>query len=85
MPIIRASEYKHKWIKKAVADMKTNGSLAKNIDENMKCRTQRQRGNKEFMKIRHTAKCPFLNVAKYRFIIRLHQDIKNKTIGKVKI
>ena len=28
MPIIRASEYKHSWIKKAVADMKTNGSIA---------------------------------------------------------
>ena len=29
MPIIRASEYKHSWITKAVQDMKTNGSIAK--------------------------------------------------------
>ena len=28
MPIIRASEYQHSWIKKAVQDMKTNGSIA---------------------------------------------------------
>ena len=28
MPIIRASEYKHSWIKKGSADMKANGSIS---------------------------------------------------------
>ena len=31
--IIRASEYKHSWIKKAVADMKSGGSLTSNRRE----------------------------------------------------
>ena len=60
MPIIRASEYKHSWIKKAVQDMKTNGSIAaphrRPFDTPSLMPGQKNTDNEE----RHTAKCPAL-------------------------
>jgi hypothetical protein len=52
MPIIRASEYKHSWIKKAVEDMKTNGSIAAPHRQDHEMPRQRKTDNEE----RHTAK-----------------------------
>ena len=84
MPIIRASEYKHSWIKKAVADMKSGGSLTAEHrrEYEMGEVPQRQRPNDRIDEERHTAKCPALNMVQNTgWIIRLHQDIKIKTIG----
>ena len=39
MPVIRASEYKHKWQMKAVQDMKQMDHFQQNIDESGKCKT----------------------------------------------
>ena len=82
MPVIRASEYKHKWQMKAVQDMKTNGSIAaphrRPFETPQKEPGQKSTDNEE----RHTAKCPALNMVQNTgWIIRLHQDIKIKTIG----
>ena len=81
MPIIRASEYKHSWIKKAVEDMKTNGSIAaphRRDYEQSNQQGQQNTDNEE----RHTAKCPALQMVQNTgWIMRLHQDIKLKTFG----
>ena len=74
-PIIRSSEYKHSWIKKAVQDMKTNGSIAAPHR-----REYEQRGTDN--EKRHTAKCPALTMVQNTgWIMRLHQDIKLKTFA----
>jgi len=79
MPIIRASEYKHSWITKAVQDMKTNGSIAAPHRQDHEMPTQ-QRGQKIDNEERHTAKCPALQMVQNTgWIMRLHQDIKLKT------
>ena len=76
MPIIRASEYKHSWIKKAVEDMKTNGSIA--APHRQPFEDNRNTANEE----RHTAKCPALQMVQNTgWIMRLHQDVKINTIG----
>ncbi len=82
MPIIRASEYKHSWIKKAVQDMKTNGSIAaphrRDYEAPQLMPGQRSTDNEE----RHTAKCPALQMVQNTgWIMRLHQDIKIQTMG----
>ena len=81
MPIIRASEYKHSWIKKAVEDMKTNGSISaphRRDYEQPNQQGQQNTDNEE----RHTAKCPALQMVQNTgWIMRLHQDIKLKTFG----
>ena len=75
MPIIRASEYKHSWITKAVQDMKTNGSIAAPHRQDFEEDTNRD--NEE----RHTAKCPALQMVQNTgWIMRLHQDVRIKTI-----
>ena len=62
MPIIRASEYQHSWIKKAVQDMKTNGSIAaphrRDYEAPRLMPGQKSTDNEE----RHTAKCPALQM-----------------------
>lgn len=83
MPVIRASEYKHKWQMKAVQDMKTNGSLSAKHRREWEMQDV-QLGNKQFNPddIRHTAKCPALQMwHNTGFILRLHQDLKMRTIG----
>ena len=45
--IIRASEYKHSWIKKAVQDMKTNGSISNKHRREWEMQDA-QLGNKQF-------------------------------------
>ena len=83
MPVIRASEYKHKWQMKAVQDMKTNGSLSAKHRREWEMQDA-QLGNQQFNPddIRHTAKCPALQMwHNTGFILRLHQDLKMKTIG----
>ena len=85
MPIIRASEYKHSWIKKAVADMKSGGSLTAEHrrEYEMGEVPQRQRPNDRIDEERHTAKCPALQMwHNTGFILRLHQDLKMRTIGE---
>ena len=78
MPIIRASEYKHSWIKKATQDMKTNGSIANPHRSAFDNSVARNKGIDE----RHTAKCPALQMIQNTgWIMRLHQDIKINTIG----
>ena len=82
MPIIRASEYQHSWIKKAVQDMKTNGSIAaphrRDYEAPQLMPGQKSTDNEE----RHTAKCPALQMVQNTgWIMRLHQDIKIQTIG----
>ena len=82
MPIIRASEYQHSWIKKAVQDMKTNGSIAaphrRPFEAPQTMPGQKNTDNEE----RHTAKCPALQMVQNTgWIMRLHQDIKIQTIG----
>ena len=82
MPIIRASEYKHSWIAKAVQDMKTNGSIAaphrRPFDTPSLMPGQKNTDNEE----RHTAKCPALQMVQNTgWIMRLHQDVKIQTIG----
>ena len=82
MPIIRASEYKHSWIKKAVEDMKTNGSIAaphrRDFEAPQARPGQKNTDNEE----RHTAKCPALQMVQNTgWIMRLHQDIKLKTFA----
>ena len=82
MPIIRASEYKHSWITKAVQDMKTNGSIAaphrRDYEAPRLMPGQKNTDNEE----RHTAKCPALQMVQNTgWIMRLHQDVKLTTIG----
>ena len=82
MPIIRASEYKHSWITKAVQDMKTNGSIAaphrRDYEAPQLMPGQKNTDNEE----RHTAKCPALQMVQNTgWIMRLHQDVKIQTIG----
>ena len=77
MPIIRASEYQHSWIKKAVQDMKTNGSIAaphrRPFEAPQTMPGQNNTDNEE----RHTAKCPALQMVQNTgWILRLHQDVK---------
>ena len=81
MPIIRASEYKHSWIKKAVEDMKTNGSIAAPHRRDYEDHNQQNVKNTDNEE-RHTAKCPALQMEQNTGRIRrLHQDIKLKTFG----
>ena len=82
MPIIRASEYKHSWITKAVQDMKTNGSISaphrRDYEAPKLLPGQKSKDNEE----RHTAKCPALQMIQNTgWIMRLHQDVKIQTIG----
>ena len=82
MPIIRASEYKHSWITKAVQDMKTNGSISaphrRDYEAPKQLPGQKSKDNEE----RHTAKCPALQMVQNTgWIMRLHQDVKIQTIG----
>ena len=60
MPIIRASQYKHEWMKKAVHDMKTNGSLSNKHKREWEQNDVIQDGFQSFKPDdnRHTAKCP---------------------------
>jgi len=85
MPIIRTSEHKHSWIAKAVADMKSNGSIAAahRRDWEMGDVPDMQSPNKDKQKEeRHTAKCPSLQMAHNTgWIMRLHQDVKLQTMG----
>ena len=88
MPVIRASEYRHTWVQKAVQDMKSNGSITKEwkekmgeIPSNMNPIPGRPHTNME-AEDRHTAKCPALQmVMNTGWILRLHQDLKLNTIG----
>ena len=82
MPIIRASEYKHSWIKKAVEDMKTNGSIAAPHRQPFETPTQMPGQTNTDNEERHTAKCPALQMVQNTgWIMRLHQDVKIQTIG----
>jgi hypothetical protein len=82
MPIIRASEYKHSWITKAVADMKSNGSIAAPHRQDHEMPTQMPGQKDTDKEERHTAKCPALQMVQNTgWIMRLHQDIKLKTFG----
>ena len=81
MPIIRASEYKHSWIKKAVQDMKTNGSIAEPHRRDYEA-PRVMPGKSLEKEERHTAKCPALQMVQNTgWIMRLHQDVKIQTIG----
>ena len=75
MPIIRTSEHKHSWIAKAVADMKSNGSIAAahRRDWEMGDVPDMQSPNKDKEKEeRHTAKCPSLQMAHNTGWILIH-------------
>ena len=82
MPIIRASEYQHSWITKAVQDMKTNGSIAAPHRRPFEAPQTMPGKNNTDNEERHTAKCPALQMVQNTgWIMRLHQDVKIQTIG----
>ena len=82
MPIIRASEYRHSWIKKAVADMKSGGSLTAEHRREYEMPEAPQMNEKKPDDERHTAKCPALQMVQNTgWIMRLHQDVKIQTMG----
>jgi len=82
MPIIRASEYKHSWITKAVADMKSGGSITAEHRREYEMPEAPAMNEKKPDDERHTAKCPALQMVQNTgWILRLHQDIRIKTIG----
>ena len=85
-PIIRASDYKHAWFKKAVHDMKTNGSIAAPHRREWESQDEHRGGpdgpRSTDNEKRHSAKCPaLLMVQNTGWIMRLHQDVKLKTFG----
>ena len=82
MPIIRASEYRHSWIKKAVADMKSGGSITAEHRRDYEMPEAPQMNKSKPDDERHTAKCPALQMVQNTgWIMRLHQDIRIRTIG----
>ena len=81
-PIIRASEYKHSWIKKAVADMKSGGSITAEHRRDYETHIAPEMNQMKPDDERHTAKCPALQMVQNTgWIMRLHQDIRIRTIG----
>lgn len=87
MPVIKASDYKHTWIQKAVQDMKSGGSITKKwrrdweVPSNMNPIPGMPQKDLD-KESRHTAKCPALQmVMNTGWILRLHQDLKLNTIG----
>ena len=75
MPIIKASEYRHKWMFKMAQDYKKFGSLTQRSEfENTPFAVKKDQ--------RHTSKCP--GIIDYRnqgYIVRLHQDVKIDVLG----
>jgi len=75
MPIIKASEYRHKWMIKMAQDYKKLGSLTQRSDfTNPSTPPSKDQ--------RHTSKCP--GIIDYRnqgYIVRLHQDVKIDVLG----
>ena len=72
MPIIRSSQYKHSWMKKAAAHFKKEGSLTKEATNIMESQDD----------VKHTSKCPALQLwHNTGWIMRLHQDIKIEMIN----
>ena len=59
-PIIRASEYRHSWIKKAVADMKSGGSITAEHRRGYENTVAPEMNQMKPDDERHTAKCPAL-------------------------
>jgi hypothetical protein len=83
MPIIRSSEYKHSWIKKAAADFKSNGSLSKDFPDDDSEEAFRAVSNNTFKKEdnRHTVKCPAMQLwHNTGWIMRLPYDIRFEVI-----
>jgi len=81
MPIIRSSEYKHSWIKKAAENFKKAGSLTNKPDNtddtfwDISAKTFKNEDTK------HTSKCPGLQMwHNSGWIMRLHRDIKFKIV-----
>ena len=82
MPIIRSSEYKPSWLKKAAADFKNNGSLSMNTSNDDDA-TFRAVSNNNFKKEdnRHTVKCPGMQMwHNTGWIMRLPYDIKFEVV-----
>jgi len=72
MPIIRASQFKHSWQKKAAMDFKKEGSL-----------TTRGPSRNTDVDVRHTSKCPGLQAwHNTGWIMRLHQDVRIQVMGQ---
>jgi len=82
MPIIRSSEYKPSWIKKAAQDFKNHGSLSKDFpddDENFMAVSTLNFKKEDN---RHTVKCPGLQMwHNSGWIMRLDKDIKFQVVG----
>jgi hypothetical protein len=81
MPIIKSSEYKPSWIKKAAIDFKSGGSLTTTSlnNEEFDCISEK---NYKKDQIKHTAKCPGLQMwHNTGWIMRLHQDIKFEVVS----
>ncbi len=82
MPIIKATDYKHTWIQKAVADMKSGGSVTAKHRQDYEMPEAPQMNQMKPDDERHTAKCPGLQLLNNTgWIMRLHQDIRIRTIG----
>jgi hypothetical protein len=82
MPIIRSSEYKPSWLKKAAADFKNNGSLSMNTSNDDDA-TFKAVSNNNFKKEdnRHTVKCPGMQMwHNTGWIMRLPYDIKFEVV-----
>ena len=72
MPIIKASQYKPNWLKRAAADFKKEGSL-----------TTRGPSMNTDVDVRHTSKCPGLQAwHNTGWIMRLHQDVRIQVMGQ---
>ena len=75
MPIIKASEYRHKWMIKMAQDYRKLGSLTQRSEfENTPFAVKKDH--------RHTSKCPvIIDYRNQGYIVRLHQDVKIDVIG----
>lgn len=83
MPIIKSSEYKPSWIKKAAADFKNEGSLTRNSSDSFEEFMQISHKNFSPEQNKHTSKCPGLQMwHNTGWIMRLHQDIKFEVVSE---
>ena len=76
MPVIKASEYKPSWIKRAAEDFKKEGSITKQVRKGEQVYVDPAFEKFKPEETRHTSKCPALQLFHNSgYIIRLHQDV----------
>ena len=76
MPVIKASEHKPSWIKRAAEDFKKEGSITKQVRKGEQMYVDPAYEKFKPEETRHTSKCPALQLFHNSgYIIRLHQDV----------